>query len=867
MASKTSKNVKKEARPRSPPDKRLKASEEFSSCLSVEAPQSPTLKGEEVQALLIKQEDLEKLRVPQPPRASQKSRATTHVLVRKTCPPDEVKKIVRVAVARPLPQDTVAEPLDYTGPGGPRFDSNGMVLPHSILGSLRDFKCEMEARGEMELVKRVPDLRREPPLQAGGLRCNEKPRLFPSEQHYIQRHALQHWDRHMTQRRRQQDFISELLQKPVEQLLMTQSSHFRQTQEQRELLSRALPALHSGHGYRVGSEFWSLPQQFGDDLSGITATLTQTERGKPAPVTHISQPQTLRLESGNLLPDQSDSVRRKWDSSVYLQQRRHELRDVLSELDFNQPETDRLEVIGSALPFRSVTVRSSDPLGEEREDQESEREGNDAEPTENEDPLAMYEDIVQEAVLVPALRFCGELASWTDNTAPAHKGDVGICARLTFETVVGQRVCSHVDLENEGSTAIYYSWQRIPQAESFPGVQSHRHTQYFYFNSSTGVILPGDHQRIVFTFKSEGPGVMREVWQLSTHPVLLGGASLQLTLWGVALYQDNTADQRADLELELQQRETWSISRSLVSELLRGVCTPERPGSPAQLYITEEDQFHTNNPTLHYHHRTVEALKDLWECVIRSEVKGSANIESKDTPTEGCIWDLSLESLRQLILTIPKGEPEENGTAGPCLEEALTEYNALILELLKPAPPSPPISLHTVGLQLWRELLDGLGSSALRLRLRLGLPEPHTWAESHSKQEIWEKMKKEERPEKKGVTIVKDEKKGGIPKDKEEKKGTAKPPAKEKPAEDRLGAGKRRVREERRVERELDTSLNSPEDECTQQDLHTTESSLHYRYYTQLHQQVYFLMERLVDSLCDLLDEAWESQPELHRLI
>lgn len=48
----------------------------------------------------------------------------------------------------------------------------------------------------------------------------------------------------------------------------------------------------------MGSEFWSLPQRYGDEMSGITATLTQTEQGRREPVTHVGQPNSIRQESG-----------------------------------------------------------------------------------------------------------------------------------------------------------------------------------------------------------------------------------------------------------------------------------------------------------------------------------------------------------------------------------------------------------------------------------------------------------------------------------------------------------------------------------------------------------------------------------------
>ncbi|XP_029595451.1 MYCBP-associated protein-like isoform X2 [Salmo trutta] len=433
----------------SPEKKRLKVSEDFSSCLSEEQPQSPTLKGEDIQALAIRPEDLEKLRVLQPPKEPQKPAAVTRVLVRKTRPPDDIRKGVRVAVARPLAQDTTTQPLDYTGPGGPRFDAQGMVLPHSILGSLEDFRTEMQARGETELVRRVPAPQRAVSQVLGGQRGAERPPPVPRGQRDIQSHALQHWHTHMTQRRHQQDLISK-------------------TQEQRELITRGLPAIHSGQGYRVGSEFWSLPQRFGDELSGISATLTQ--RGQQEPVTHIAQPLSIHMESGNVLPETCGSPSRTWDQSLYLQHRRHELRDVLKDLDFNQPDIDGLEVIGIGQPFTSVTVKRSPILDEEEREELRE-----AEQKENHDPLSQFDDVMLDAVLVPALRFCGQPARWTGNST-SHKGEVGISARVTFEALSGERDSSDMEVQNEGSTAVYYSWQRLAVPHSFPDARTHTHT-------------------------------------------------------------------------------------------------------------------------------------------------------------------------------------------------------------------------------------------------------------------------------------------------------------------------------------------------------------------------------------------------------
>lgn len=50
--------------------------------------------------------------------------------------------------------------------------------------------------------------------------------------------------------------------------------------------------------HRVGSEFWSLPQHYGDEMSGITATLTQTEQNQKKPVTYAGKPSSIQKELG-----------------------------------------------------------------------------------------------------------------------------------------------------------------------------------------------------------------------------------------------------------------------------------------------------------------------------------------------------------------------------------------------------------------------------------------------------------------------------------------------------------------------------------------------------------------------------------------
>ncbi|XP_050977438.1 MYCBP-associated protein isoform X2 [Labeo rohita] len=708
----------------------------------------------------------------------------TRAYVRKTRPPDEVSRAVRVTVARPLPQDDAPpHPFEYAGPGGPRFDAHGMVLPHSILGSLEDFRMEMQLRGETELVQRIPNQQKRPPLWMEDENDNYKAEVHSETGWDHQSHALQHWCRHMTERRRQQDFISRFLQKPAGSLLMNRSSAFRRVQEQRDLISTALPALSAGHGRRVGSEFWSVPQHYGDEMSGITATLTQTQRGNCPAVTRVTQPLSTRLETGNV---PCEAVNGAWEQSLYLQKRLHELKDVLK--DFSPPEADGLEVVGSGLPIASCS-----PLPDEREDEDEEQK-------ENQAPLAAYEDVLMDVELRPALRVCGDLAPWTGSTS-SHQGQEGVSVRLMFETVTGQSVSADLELKNEGSTAIYYSWEKL--------TQTHTLTQHFYFNSTTAVILPGSTKRISFIFKSVSAGIMTEVWLLNTHPVLMGGASLRVTLRGVALEQDNNAQQRAALEKELEQKASVSLCGRIVRDLLRGVHTPERPSSPADLYITDEELFNTLNPHVQYQREPVEALRGLWE-----QVNGSGHMSP---------WDLSLNTLGQVLLSMPETEDESK-------ETGLNQFNSLILELQRPQIHSAPVTAHDVSVQLWRELLDGLVLESVRLRHTLGLQENNTWTDTSE----------EEEERSRGALLMKDERRRVSVRELQETRGAA------LTAVEECGSMRKHVPEERKTDTgERDSSF-------TTEHSHTLQDT----YRAALHTQVYVLMERMVDSLCDLLDDT-----------
>ncbi|XP_045895684.1 MYCBP-associated protein isoform X3 [Micropterus dolomieu] len=807
-----------------PENKKLKTEEELNISGDDQSTKS-TPKGGRIQTRDIHPRDLNN-----PPKSRQKP--VLMACVRKTQPVDGVRNAMQGAVAHAGNLEPDSQPLDYAGL---RFDEHGMILAHSILGSLEDFRSYLEAKGETELVKRIPKSHTDTSSETCGR--YHSGRGIPSDHRNIQSNALQHWHKHMIQRRQQQGLLSDLLDRPVENLLMNQDNRFREAQEQKEFLNQNMPLIQSGYGYRVGSEFWSLPQHYGDEMSGITATLTKTEQGKREPVTHVAQPRSILQESGITCAETLRPASRTWDQSAYLQHQCQALGEVLRDVDIKKPDIAGLEVIGSGKPVTIVTVCHSPSMEKEKEHKELKKE--------NLDPLAQDEDVRSDALLIPALRFCGQLASWTGNSTTNH-GEVGISATIMFEALTGERASSHVELHNEGSTAIFYSWQQLPVPRSFPNLRTQTKSPHFYFNSSSGVILPGDTQRLEFIFKSKEPGIKSELWQLNTHPVLLQGASMQVTLRGVALFQDKTADQRLFIETKLEKIVMLKLCRSIVYEVLQGVHTPERPSSPAELYITEDQEFLSKNPKLQYRQQEVEDLKRLWQ-----EVNPGHN------------WDFSVDTLRQVVLSLPEQESAQ--------EKSLAQLNSLLLQLSEaPEQKHDRLTAAAVGQQLWRELLDMLAAEAMGLRNLLGLPERDTWIDKKEESTISDAdvaNYKDEKNDKMGGAAAKEGRSGARSRLTDDNKGESKSEPNEKSVEGSKKKGKRKDVVGKGT-KEKKSGKASPTRTCPESisqkppDAQNAELKVTDIYKRLLHKKVYNLMEGLVDNLCDLIDELKEGDEQ-----
>ncbi|XP_040101617.1 MYCBP-associated protein isoform X1 [Oryx dammah] len=601
--------MKKVASKQSPPKlfekKRAKVPEQPTPPIQEEPePVSNVLQGDDILALAIKKEDLRKQHLPRLIETEDKHVITQRFIIRKPKPKDHRRKVSHL-VARPATPDAATKPLDYSGPGD-IFHGSDQILPHHILGSLQDFKRIAIARGNTQLAELIHT----PPCLMTLISTEEEskqeapkeekahPPWVPSVQHNF----LKNWQRNIALRKKQQEVLSERLKKPVSELLMHTGETYRQIQEERELLDRMLATRSDGKGCELASGFWSRLEYVGDEMTGLVMTKTKTQHGLVEPVTQIKKPWSIQAEMG--LPAQKDAwYRYTWDRSLFLTCRRKELQSIMAELNFSQQDIDGLEVVGKGRPFSTVTVEDYSVF--ERSLESS------SEDTVHLDLLANYPDVVPMPVLGPSLLFCGKPACWIRGSNSEDKRHVGIAVRLTFETLEGEKTSSELTVVNNGTVAIWYDWRRRSQWDSFQDLKRNR-MQRFYFNNREGVILPGKTKTFTFFFKSLNAGIFRECWEFGTHPTLLGGALLQVSLHAVSLAQDIFRDERKLLESKLASHEAVTIVENVLQELLRGILTPERTQSPVDASVTEEDLFHHRNPQLHYQHQVVQHLYSLW---------------------------------------------------------------------------------------------------------------------------------------------------------------------------------------------------------------------------------------------------------------
>jgi len=671
---------------------------------------------EEVKLLRINPENLKSS--GKPPSAKS-GYPTTKVLVKKKAAvcdktPKESK---RITVAYRAPSDAevkLPNPEDFPGI---RVSDTGGIVPHSILGTIEDFVEQAVKNGDESnaSIKVIPKQTPSPWPEDDGFAETKKSSLETKQIRVDDTRALENWERQMNIRKNEQRYLSNAVNMPPDMLLMNQDEDFRRKHEERTLIDRAIPAMDYGKGYRVGSEFWKQVEVIGGE-DGIQMTLTQTEKGFAPPIEHIGRPDTIKQSVGIDWNEtrRLASIHYPWLKSQYLQERKEKLKNVIEEMNPHQPYLNGLEVIGRSLQNRN---EQNNNISEKAE---SASELSDASHLEEEfsDPLADYEDVIPLPIFGPSLTINGHAAQWKSKKQENNTG-TGLNIRLNFQEDAGSKSFNSINITNDGTSAVYYSWKKIPMKDPF-GIKKIRPLHRFFFDIRNGVILPNSSINIPITFISPNAGIFLETWVLETQPILCGGEPISIILRGVATEEDMLAKERKELEEELQRRQQSTFVKELVEEILNGVRTPPRPSTPIDSYLTEEELFSRQNRKMTFNTEAVNDLK-----AFHTQIDPESD------------WDMSIDTLLQSIQHTEDEELKEN------LVQKLNE-DVQVFSL----SPDNPVQKTSYNLcyEMVCEAMDTFYVNAGKLRLSMGLPEKEFVVEI-IQEEILKKPKKTQAPE------------------------------------------------------------------------------------------------------------------------
>ena len=75
-------------------------------------------------------------------------------------------------------------------------------------------------------------------------------------------------------------------------------------------------------------------------------------------------------------------------------------------------------------------------------------------------------------------------ARWLYGSGESLRDQVALEARVAFEEFAGKRVTSFLEIVNDGTTAVFYDWKKVPKIYPFEIVQEK--VQRFYFNTGSG---------------------------------------------------------------------------------------------------------------------------------------------------------------------------------------------------------------------------------------------------------------------------------------------------------------------------------------------------------------------------------------------
>lgn len=432
-----------------------------------------------------------------------------------------------------------------------------------------------------------------------------------------QNNWLKNWEKWLRIHKTEARCLADTLNRPSECLLMN-SECKRYVNEQKWLIEKCNEYVVSDY-YRGHPDFWKVPGRRNFDRTKPEAPLPQQ--------TYVGVPDKILQEQGitkRCLP----TIKEKWDNSVYVKNKLHELKDKIKMIEPHRPDTN-LIISGDEILPPSDTIRES-KMFDSSSEQTYKRESIDYE----ESVTTLKSDSANE---VPIALLLGNVILESKDSFLSKKPGEPMIWRVVFKDCkVNENYQQKLEINNLSNSTVQYDWKSIlpPQHNhSFPFKLTRKFVPRFNFNKCSNILLPSEKQQFEFWFKSSESGVFKEQWELQTDPIFNEGRPLIITLEGFVTGVCDLSHIES-INKYIKSQIISTKAKNIVEEIkIRMKYEPKCEEFSYDTKFSEEEIFLHNNPALYYDSNSVTVLKYLNKKISDVEM-----------------WDYSVKNLRDKLL-------------------------------------------------------------------------------------------------------------------------------------------------------------------------------------------------------------------------
>jgi len=146
-------------------------------------------------------------------------------------------------------------------------------------------------------------------------------------------------------------------------------------------------------------------------------------------------------------------------------------------------------------------------------------------------------------------------------------------SRLLFKAEPGQLAQSSLQVDNMGTTAIFYNWRKLPEepvlnkdGKALSRTPCSPRVPFEICGATSGALLPGDEHSFTFVFRQDVPCVVSEQWELQTVPA--GAERIIISLRGMVIAQEEDPVSSGFLTRHLDRKVREHMISGFFTELI-----------------------------------------------------------------------------------------------------------------------------------------------------------------------------------------------------------------------------------------------------------------------------------------------------------